>query len=42
VDRAVVAFSHPALSHNRVSAQIHLADEPMTVRSREIDRLHRQ
>ena len=42
VDRAVAAFSHPDLSHDRVSAQIRLADEPMSVRNRDVERLHRQ
>jgi len=38
-DHAVVALSHPALAHTRVTASIDLADEPVTIRNRELQRL---
>lgn len=38
-DRAVVALSHPALAHARVKAHIDIADEPVTVQSRHLQRL---
>ena len=41
-DRAVVALSHPALAHRRVSACIDLADQPIPVRSRDLQRLKAQ
>jgi cell division ATPase FtsA len=42
LDRAIVALTHPALSHHRVTASIDVADEPVTVRSRELQRLKAQ
>ncbi|MBI3312078.1 MAG: hypothetical protein HYZ88_00940, partial [Candidatus Omnitrophica bacterium] len=40
--RALVALTHPAFSHTTVSTQIAVADEPATIRSRELQRLHAQ
>ncbi len=41
-DRAIVILTHPALSHRVVTAQLNLADEPVTIRGRDLDRLHAQ
>ncbi len=38
-DRAVVALSHPALAHARVKAHIDIADEPVTIHRRHLQRL---
>jgi len=41
-DRAIVILTHPALSHRAVTAQLDLADEPVTIRGRDLERLHAQ
>lgn len=41
-DRAVVALSHPTLAHRVVRARIDLADQPITIRSRDLQRLKAQ
>ncbi|MBI4354410.1 MAG: hypothetical protein HY595_04160, partial [Candidatus Omnitrophica bacterium] len=38
-DRASVCLSHPALSHHRVTTQVDLADEPIMIRERDLERL---
>lgn len=38
-DRCVVALSHPALQHRQVTAQIDLADEPVTIRRMDLERV---
>ncbi len=40
--RAVVALTHPALTHVRVKAQIDVSDEPAPIRTRELQRLNDQ
>ncbi|MBI3087983.1 MAG: hypothetical protein HYY91_03760 [Candidatus Omnitrophica bacterium] len=40
--RAVVSLTHPHLSHTTTQAQIDLADEPATIRNRDLQRLSRQ
>jgi len=37
--RALVAFSHPLLASEQVTASVTLADEPVTIRERDMDRL---
>jgi cell division ATPase FtsA len=39
--RAFVTLSHPALESERVHTSIPLADEPMTIRAQDLDRLQR-
>ncbi|MBI3325044.1 MAG: hypothetical protein HYZ92_07165 [Candidatus Omnitrophica bacterium] len=41
-DSAIVALSHPDLAHHRVIAHIDIADEPVTIRGREVARLKSQ
>ena len=41
-DQALVSLTHPELSHSRVPAQIDLSDEPITIRSRDLQRLSAQ
>lgn len=41
-DGALVVLTHPDLAHARISAQIDLADEPVTIRSRDLRRLASQ
>jgi len=41
-DRASVALTHPELVHTRVTAQIALSDEPVSVRNRDLRRLSAQ
>ncbi len=38
-DRAIVAITHPSLTSERVRAAIPLGDEPVTVRTQDLDRL---
>lgn len=40
VDRALVAVSHPSLTSERVRVAVPLGDEPVTVRSHDLERLH--
>lgn len=40
--RAIISLTHPELSHTRAQAQIDLADEPVTIRNRDLQRLSRQ
>jgi cell division ATPase FtsA len=40
-ERSVVTFSHPALQHGQVTAHIDLADEPITIRRRDVERVQR-
>jgi cell division protein FtsA len=42
VDRALVAVTHPELSHHRTVAQVDLAEEPTTVREPVVRRLRAQ
>lgn len=37
--RALVAFSHPLLASEQVTASVTLADEPVTIRERDVERL---
>lgn len=41
-ERAIVSLTHPELGHRTISAQLDLADEPMTIRARDLQRLHAQ
>ena len=41
-DSAIVSLSHPELTHARVIAHIDIADEPVTIRSREVARVKSQ
>ena len=41
-DRALVALTHPDLFHRRVTAHIEVADEPITIRQRDLQRLREQ
>ena len=41
-ERAIVSLSHPAATHQRVTAQLQLADEPVTIRRRHVAQLREQ
>ena len=41
-ERVLVALTHPELSHRRVTAQIDLAEEPITIRAKDVARLKTQ
>jgi len=41
-DRVSVTLSHPQIAHTPVTAQLDLADEPVTVRARDLHRLRKQ
>jgi|GEM_PF-1426584 len=38
-DRAIISVSHPHLKHATVTTQLQLADQPVTIRARELTRL---
>lgn len=40
--RALVAFSHPTLSNELIHATLPLADEPVSIRAQDLDRLRRR